>query len=572
MKKVFGYLKNYRLRMAFGLFIKIVGTLMDLTIPWILSYIIDEIVPLGEVKRIILTGILMIICSFVGLFGNVIANQMAAKIAKLVTTDLRHDLFSKIESLSSRQIDEATIPSLISRMSSDTYNVHQMVGMMQRIGVRAPILLIGGIIVTLTLDPILTLVLLAVLPLVVIATYIISKKGIPLFTKVQLAIDDFVRVIRENIAGIRVIKALSKEEYEKERYHKISKKLIDYELSSQRTMIKLNPLINLFLNVGMVGVIVVGAIRVNSGELLAGKVLAFTTYFTIILNAMLSITRIFMIFSRAAASASRISAILDLPIEIVKEEEKEIKENSPFIVFDDVSFSYEKKENNLENISFSLEKGESLGIIGATGSGKTTIINLLMRFYDIEKGEILLEGRNIKEYEPKELRKKFGVVFQNDTIFSTDILDNINFSRGISDEEILKATKSAQALDFINNTENGFDTELSERGTNLSGGQRQRLLISRALANNPEILILDDASSALDYKTESILRKNLETNYSETTTIIITQRISSIMNCDKILVIDEGKAIGCGNHQTLLETVKVYQEIYKLQMGGGVNE
>lgn len=572
MKKVFGYLKNYRLRMAFGLFIKIVGTLMDLTIPWILSYIIDEIVPLGEVKRIILTGILMIICSFVGLFGNVIANQMAAKIAKLVTTDLRHDLFSKIESLSSRQIDEATIPSLISRMSSDTYNVHQMVGMMQRIGVRAPILLIGGIIVTLTLDPILTLVLLAVLPLVVIATYIISKKGIPLFTKVQLAIDDFVRVIRENITGIRVIKALSKEEYEKERYHKISKKLIDYELSSQRTMIKLNPLINLFLNVGMVGVIVVGAIRVNSGELLAGKVLAFTTYFTIILNAMLSITRIFMIFSRAAASASRISAILDLPIEIVKEDEKEIKENSPFIVFNDVSFSYEKKENNLENISFSLEKGESLGIIGATGSGKTTIINLLMRFYDIEKGEILVEGRNIKEYDPKELRKKFGVVFQNDTIFSTDILDNINFSRGISDEEILKATSSAQALDFINNTENGFDTELSERGTNLSGGQRQRLLISRALANNPEILILDDASSALDYKTESILRKNLETNYSETTTIIITQRISSIMNCDKILVIDEGKAIGYGSHQTLLETVKVYQEIYKLQMGGGVNE
>ena len=572
MKKVFGYLKSYRLKMGVGLFIKIIGTLMDLTIPWILSYIIDEIVPLGDVNRIILTGILMIICSFIGLFGNVIANQMAAKIAKLVTTDLRHDLFNKIETLSSRQIDEVTVPSLISRMSSDTYNVHHMIGMMQRIGVRAPILLIGGIIVTLTLDPILTLVLLAVLPLVVIATYVISKKGIPLFSKVQLAIDDFVRVIRENIAGIRVIKALSKEDYEKERYHKISKKLIDYELSSQKTMIKLNPLINLFLNVGMVGVIVVGAIRVNSGELLAGKVLAFTTYFTIILNAMLSITRIFMIFSRAAASASRISYILNLPVEIVKEDGGDLKEKGSFIVFNDVSFSYEKKENNIENLSFELERGESLGIIGATGSGKTTIINLLMRFYDIDSGEILVEGKNIKEYEPKELRKKFGVVFQNDTIFSTDILDNINFSRGISDEEILKATTTAQALDFINNTENGFDTELSERGTNLSGGQRQRLLISRALANNPEILILDDASSALDYKTESLLRKNLEEKYSETTTIIITQRISSIMNCDKVLVIDEGKVIGYGTHDELLKTVKVYQEIYKLQMGGGVNE
>lgn len=298
MKKVIEYLKQYRFRMTIGLIIKIIGTVMDLAIPLILSYIIDKIVPTKDVNKIIIVGSLMIVCSIVGLVGSISANQMASKVAQLVTTDLRHDLFEKIETLSAKQVDEVTVPSLVSRMSSDTYNVHQMIGMSQRIGVRAPILLIGGIIVTLTLDPILTLVLLSVLPLVVFVIYYISKKGLPLFTKVQLAIDDFVRVIRENITGIRVIKALSKEEYERNRFDKINKKLVDYELSSQKTMIKLNPMINIFLNIGMVAVIVVGAYRVNGGKVLSGKVLAFITYFTIILNAMLSITRIFIVFQK----------------------------------------------------------------------------------------------------------------------------------------------------------------------------------------------------------------------------------------------------------------------------------
>ncbi len=572
MRKIFSYLKKYRLRMSFGLVIKIIGTVMDLAIPWLLSYIIDEIVPLGDVQRIILIGLLMILFSFVGLFGSVIANQMASKVAKLFTTDLRHDVFKKIESLSSRQTDEVTIPSLVSRMSSDTYNVHSMIGMMQRIGVRAPILLIGGIIVTLTLDPILTLVLLTVLPLVIIVTYIISKISIPLFTKVQQSIDDFVRVIRENIAGMRVIKALSKEEYEKNRFHKVSKELIDYELSSQKVMIQLNPIINLLLNIGMVGVIVVGAYRVNGGDILSGKVLAFTTYFTIILNAMLSITRIFVTFSKAAASGNRIAYILDLPQDLVPVDNLKEDHSDNYIVFDHVYFSYEKKEYNIEDLSFSLKRGESLGIIGATGSGKTTIINLLMRFYDIDRGNIYLDGKNIKEYDLQELRGKFGTVFQNDAIFSTDIYDNINFNRNLSDSDIDKATKAAQIYDFIDGLEKKYDTPISERGTNLSGGQRQRMLVARALANNPEILVLDDAASALDYKTEANLRKNLKENYSSSTTFIITQRVSSIMNCDKIIVIDDGKVKGYGSHKELLEKVKLYQEIYQLQMGGGLNE
>lgn len=573
MKRVLGYLKQYRLRMTIGLIIKIIGTVMDLAIPLILSYIIDEIVPLNDVSKIILVGTLMIVCSLIGLIGSVKANQMASKVAQLVTTDLRHDLFEKIESLSSKQVDEVTIPSLVSRMSSDSYNVHQMIGMAQRIGVRAPILLIGGIAVTLVLDPILTLVLLAVLPLVVFVIYYISKKGIPLFTKVQLEIDDFVRVIRENITGIRVIKALSKEEYERDRFEKINKELIDYELQSQKTMIKLNPLINIFLNIGMVAVIVVGAYRVNNGNILPGKVLSFTTYFTIILNAMLSITRIFIVFSKAFASAERISYIMDLKPDLEVNKEEAILDNDEYIVFDNVSFSYNKKEEeNISNLSFSLKKGDRLGIIGPTGSGKTTIVNLLMRFYDVDKGNIYIDGKNVKSYEGEALHSKFGTVFQNDTIFSTDIKDNINLSRGLTLEEITDSSKVSQSYDFIKETENGFDTKMSERGTNLSGGQRQRLLITRALAKKPDILILDDATSALDYKTESILRKEFNEKYLKTTTIIITQRVSSIKDCDKIIMIDDGKVLGIGTHKELLSTVNEYKEIYQLQMGGGLDE
>lgn len=573
MKKVIEYLKQYRFRMTIGLIIKIIGTVMDLAIPLILSYIIDKIVPTKDVNKIIIVGSLMIVCSIVGLVGSVSANQMASKVAQLVTTDLRHDLFEKIETLSARQVDEVTVPSLVSRMSSDTYNVHQMIGMSQRIGVRAPILLIGGIIVTLTLDPILTLVLLSVLPLVVFVIYYISKKGLPLFTKVQLAIDDFVRVVRENITGIRVIKALSKEEYERNRFDKINKKLVDYELSSQKIMIKLNPIINVFLNIGMVAVIVVGAYRVNGGKVLSGKVLAFTTYFTIILNAMLSITRIFIVFSKAAASAERISYIMNLKSDLPIENTNDNIISNDYIVFDNVSFSYNKnKEKNIYHLSFSLKKGGRLGIIGPTGAGKSTIINLLMRFYDVDEGKIYIDGKNIKEYDFETLHKKFGVVFQNDMIFSTDIQDNINLSRGLTEEEITEASKVSQSYDFIMGCENGFNTELSERGANLSGGQRQRLLITRALANRPEILILDDATSALDYKTESYLRKGLKEKYSDTTSIIVAQRVSSIRDCDKIIMIDEGNILGIGNHKELMEKVKEYREIYQLQTGGGLDE
>lgn len=567
MKRVFGYIQKYRLRLEFQMVIKIIGTLMDLVIPYILSYIIDEVVPTNDVQKIVLLGLLMIGCAVIGLVGNVKANQMASMIAKRVTTEYRHDVFSKIQELSPAQVDEVTIPSIISRMTTDTYNVHHMVGMMQRIGIRAPILFIGGIIVTLILDAKLTLVLIAILPIIVILTYIISKVGIPLYTNVQVALDELVRAVRENATGVRVIKALSKENYEKEKFRKINKDVIDLELKSGYTMSILNPIINFLLNAGLVMVIVIGAIRVNGGDLLPGKILAFTTYFTIILNATLSITRIFTMLSRSIASAKRIEYIMSFSKDLEVSEEPKL-ETTDYITFSNVSFSYHKQVDNLTDINFSIKKGETLGIIGATGSGKSTLIQLLMRFYDVDKGAIYINGRNIKSIPSDELKKMFGVVFQNDCIFSDTIFENINFGRGYDIESVKEAARISSIHDFIETLPEGYNTELNARGTNLSGGQKLRVLIARSIVGNPDILILDDASSALDYKTDAAIRSKIRETKTNTTQIIVAQRISSVLSSDHILMLEDGKIIASGKHEELLKTSPEYLEIYKLQMGG----
>lgn len=570
-KKTINYIKKYRVRILGGSGIKLVGTIMDLVLPYILAYIIDEIVPTKELKMVVLYGFLMIGCAILGFLATVIANQLASKVAEFVTIDLRKDLFEKIQSLSASQLDEVTIPSLVSRMTSDTYNIHHVTGLMQRLGTRAPILFIGGLIMTVILDPVMTLVLISILPLIIITIYVTSKVGIPLFSNVQESVDDVVKSIRESATGIRVIKALSKEEYEKNKFEKVNKKLINYELKSGIEMAKINPITTALLNFGLVGVIVVGAYRVNYGYILPGKVLAFTTYFTIILNAMLSITRVFLILTKAIASGKRIDYVFRLKQDLLLEESE--KMSSPYhIEFRNVSFSYNKKINNVNKINFKIKHGESLGIIGATGSGKTTLIKLLMRFYDVTEGEILIDGRNIKSIPLDELKSMFGVVFQNDTIFSKSIKENICFGRNFTDEEIDTAIRISQAKEFIDKIPEGLDKELSAKGTNVSGGQRQRILIARAVISNPEILILDDASSALDYKTDAALRKEIRENLNHTTSIIVTQRVSSVSYCEQILVLSDGEEVGIGNHETLLKSVPLYKEIYDIQMGGEMNE
>lgn len=568
MRRLLTYLYPYRGRMAVQMTIKFVGTVMDLLLPWILATIIDDIVPLRDVRKILLWGGAMILCSILAVVTNIMANRMASAVGREVTRRLRQDLFSKICSLSCGQVDRLTIPSLEARLTTDTYNTHQMVTSMQRLGVRSPILLLGGVLITLTLEPVLTLVLLAVLPFIALVIVGISKKGIPLYTRTQQGVDRLVQVVRENISGIRVIKALSKTEHECQRFDQINKELVRRETRAAVTMAASNPAMNLLLNTGLTLILVAGAFRVNSGLTKPGAIIAFLSYFTIILNAMLGVNRIFVLCSKGSASARRIDEVLSL------EEDLKLKPSEPVdtgdhIRFDHVSFAYGQGQESLTDISFSLRPGETLGIMGATGSGKTTILSLLMRFYDPTQGEIRISGRRVDSIPPDELRVKFGVVFQNDMVFGDSIQENIQLGRALGMERLRQAAADAQALDFIDAREGGFDSHLTARGTNISGGQRQRLLIARALAAKPEILILDDASSALDYQTDARLRQAIAGGYQGVTTIIVAQRVSSLRHADHILMLEEGRCIGCGTHDQLMKECPAYREIAISQMGGG---
>lgn len=569
MKTVLRYLKPQYARLALQLTIKFIGTITELFIPWMLSHILDDIVPLRDMVQVYLWGALMLLAAAVALFGNVCANRMSTRISRRFTEKLRHDAFARVSYLSSRQVDGFTLSSLISRLTSDTYNVHQMVDRMQRLGVRAPILLLGGICVTFTLEPVLTLVLVCTLPLLGVVVFGVSRRGVPLYVRVQEAVDGMVRKVQENMTGVRVIKALSKTEYEKERFDEVNREAVRRDQHAGAVMATTNPVMSLLLNLGLTAVVVVGAFRVNAGVSKAGKIIAFLSYFTIILNAMMMISRLFMIYSKGAASAKRIEEVLETPVEPVPGDPAP-RTSEYHVEFQNVSFSYNKAEgktrDDLSGVSFALRRGQTLGIIGPTGSGKSTIVSLLMRFYDADAGEIRIGGRRIEGIPEEELHTMFGVVFQNDFILADSIRENIDFGRGLSDETLLLAAKLAQA-EFIEEKEGGLSHMLTAKGANLSGGQKQRLLIARALAGKPEILVLDDASSALDYKTDQALRSALHHNFSDTTTIIIAQRISSILNADHILVLDGGRVIGAGTHEELLASCADYREIYEVQMG-----
>ena len=567
MRKILAYLRPYVSKMALGITIKFIGTIMDLFLPWILSYLIDVIVPKENMREILFYGALMLFCSVAAWAGNVLANRMASRVARDTTQSLRHDLFARISYLSCRQTDAFTIASLESRLTSDTYNIHQMIGMMQRLGIRAPILLLGGIAITLFLEPVLTLVLLAVLPFVAFVVFHISRKGIPLYTQLQKSVDRMVRVVRENASGIRVIKALSKTDYEKNRFSRVNGEVVERETKASVTMAASNPLMNLFLNAGLTLVVVAGAFRVYGGQTQTGTILAFLTYFTIILNAMLSINRMFVLYSKGAASAKRISEVLDAP-EDLQVGQRDHKDSEYHIAFEHVSFAYHTGRSSVvSDISFALKRGETLGIIGATGCGKSTLIHLLIRFYDPDSGVIRINGDDIRGIPPEELHSKFGISFQNDVLFSDTIEENIRFGRELQRQAVEEAAECAQARWFINELDEGMDYQLAIRGSNLSGGQKQRVLISRALAAHPEILVLDDSSSALDYQTDARLRQALSQQFQNTTTIVVAQRISSVRHADHILMLENGKEIGYGTHEALMASCAPYRDIAVSQMG-----
>lgn len=568
MTWILTYLKPLRKRLIKGTTIKVIGTLAELMIPFLLSYILEHVIKTNNVTRIVLFGVLMALCAFTACLGNIIANRMAAKTTMLFSTQMRKELFSATLHLSARDTDRFTIPSLESRITSDTYNVQNFIGMMQRMGIRAPILLLGGTLITMLMDPRLALVMIATLPLIFIVVYSISRQGVPLYAKVQQSVDSMVRVVREDAQGIRVIKALSKVHYENARYDKANMALRRNETRAGTIMGVVNPVMTLLMNLGIVAVIAVSAYLVSNDKSSATTVIAFMQYFTLISMAMMSLSRMFVMYTKCAASAGRIAQVTSCKSELTRQEDDSRGDPSLHVSFEDVSFSYLGKRDDLKHISFSLKKGETLGIIGATGSGKSTLLRLLMRFYDADSGRIRIHGRDVRSYTADELCAMFGVVFQNDFVYADSIEENIRFGRDISTEDIVAASKIAQAHDFITAFPEGYAHAVSAGGTNLSGGQRQRVLISRALAGRPEILILDDSSSALDYKTDANLRHALSSALPDSTVITVAQRVSSVKSCDLILVIEDGAIIGSGRHEELMQGCREYREISDSQMGG----
>ena len=568
MEKLGNYLRPHWWFIVLTMLIKLLGAAAELTIPYLMEIILDYKVPAGSRRDIFLFGGLMLLCAAACLGFNVIANRMSAVSSGKITRAIRHDLFEKLMGFSPRQMDNITTSSAVSRLTSDTYNINQLLARTQRLGIRAPILLLGGIAMMVSMDGLLSLVLIALLPVIGIVVYYVTRISVPLYTRQQSVLDRMVGTVQENITGIRVIKALSKTDYEKERFQKVNQDLTDVDRKAGSVSAITNPASTLVLNLGLTLVVVVGAYRVNGGAVRSGVIVAFLQYFTMILNAMLGITRIFVMFSKGQASAKRVASVLEAPDDLAVLPETGPETGAPHIAFRDVTFSYNGREPDLMHVSFSLEHGQTLGIIGATGSGKTTLLQLLLRLYDPDSGTILIDGRDIRTIAPEVLRKKFGVVFQNDFVAEGTAGDNIRFFRSVDNDAMAAAAECAQA-DFLRERPEGMEQPVQVRGNNLSGGQKQRLLIARALAANPEILILDDASSALDYATDARLRQALHRNYHDTTTVLVAQRISSLRHADWILVLDDGRVIGSGTHEALMEHCPEYRSIAMTQMGDG---
>lgn len=573
MKTVLGYLKPYYSRIGVAIGFKTVGTLTELLIPLILSHILANVIG-SSTGNIIFWGSAMIVCSAVGCVFNIIGNRMAANTSRKFAEAMRKDLFIKTLRLSSSATDKFTIPSLESRITTDTYHVHGFINMIQRMGIRAPILLFGGIGITLFMDARLSLIMIALIPLIFATIYFVRKKGVPLYTKVQKSVDRMIGVVREDSQGIRVIKALSKTEYEHRRFDKANKGLVKDETTASVIMSSVHPLMTVFMNAGSVGVIALGAYYTSTGLSRPETIIAFMQYFTQITMAMMAVTRMFVMYTKCSASANRISEVLTYgeDLEVKSQTEYPDIKTDAHIVFKNVSFSYNGKKDNLTNISFELKKGDSLGIIGATGSGKSTLVKLLLRFYDVQKGNIYIDGRDIRTIPKDKLYNMFGTAQQHDFLYAETIEENIKFARDIPMKDVEAAAGIAQAKDFIENLADGYGHMLSPHGTNISGGQKQRILIARAIAGKPDILVLDDSSSALDYKTDAALRRALDENIKDTTVITVAQRVSSVKNSSLILVLDEGKIIGAGSHEHLMENCREYSEISQSQMGGAFVE
>ena len=578
MKFILSYLGQLKGRLAYAMPLKFSAAIFELLLPRILTHIIDEVVPLGQIKLVIYWGLAMIAVAALTAFLNITANRAAVRNAKEVAFQVRQDLFEKTARLSGTRFDLFTLPSLTSRMTSDSYNIQQFAQTLQAMCIRAPFLMLGGILMMYSMDVVLASILVAIIIPLGLFIFFVSRKGIPLFNIVQEKLDTVVRIMRENITGIRVVKALSKKDYEERRFDKANEEMYRSNTRASTIMALPGPVMNLCLNAGLALVVYVGALRVNIGAMKPGVILGSLTYFNTILMSVMALNRIFIMMSKASASANRIADVLTSPEDqqILGPEECLQPAGDELIRMEQVNFRYQEGSGHsrdgeqtlaLKDISFAIREGESLGIIGPTGAGKSTILQLLMRFYDVKDGGVFIDGKDVRGYEPDELRRYFGVVFQNDIVFNETLFHNIDFGRGLITEQVDAAVKDAMAADYVYGLKGGLDFVADIKGANLSGGQKQRLLIARSLAGKPRILILDDSSSALDYQTDARLRKTLSEKYQDSTLIMIAQRVSSIKHLTHILVLKDGECIGYGSHEELMEGCQYYRDICEAQMG-----
>ncbi|QNU65656.1 ABC transporter ATP-binding protein [Ruminiclostridium herbifermentans] len=598
MFKLVKYLKPYLKQVTLGPAFKLFEAILELLIPLMMAKLIDNGVRANNSSYIYMMGGLMVITAITGACSAYICQYYASIASQGFGTTMRNLLFKRVQSFSLNEIDKIGVPSLINRITSDVNQLQFAVAMLIRLVVRVPFLCIGGLIMAMLINLKLSLILLVIMPIFLVFIYIIMSRTVPLYKAVQKKLDTLSVIIRENLSGVRVIRAFARLDKERERFVKSNKEYAEASISVGRISALLNPVTTVVVNLGIAAILWFGGIEVYKGSMTQGEVIAYINYVNMILSALIVLANLVVTFTKAAASANRVNEILELEPSIVDkadfsesiinsdydlETEKSIKNSStkvkasnqlkseedekPIIQFKNVSFSYsESSEYALKNISLEINKGQRVGIIGSTGAGKSTLVNLIIRFYDTTEGSVYVEGRNVKDYTQKELRDKIGLVPQKSVLFSGTIEDNLRWgNKEASQEEIEEAARIAQAYDFIVKKEEGFKSMISQGGANLSGGQKQRLAIARAIVKKPEILILDDSMSALDYATDAAFRKMLSEKLSDKTIIMVTQRVSTIKNADLIIVLDDGEIVGMGNNDYLLENCLVYQEIYNSQ-------
>lgn len=572
MFRLVKYLKSYKLQCVLGPLLKLTEAIFELIVPLIMAKIIDIGIKNGDINYVYKMGGILIALGISGLVIALTAQYFASQASQGFGTVVRNEMFSHIQKLSNSEIDKLGASSLITRITNDINQLQVCVAMTIRLFLRAPFLVVGAAIMAISVDFRLSIIFIITIPIIAIFLYLIMSRSIPFFKKIQKRLDRISLITRENLSGVRVIRAFSRQKAEIEKFSDVNEDWKNISISAGRISALLNPLTSVVINIAIISILWFGGKNVYEGSISQGEIIALVNYMTQILLALIVVSNLVIIYIKSAASATRVNEVFDSKPSLTETTKDEISENinAPIIEFKDVFFSYcDSDEYSLSNITFEIKKGETIGVIGGTGSGKSTIVNLMPRFYEVSKGEILINGRNVKDYSFKQLRGKFGIVPQKAVLFSGTIRENMKWSKeDATDNQILKALEIAQARDFVEILDEGLDKEIVQKGKNLSGGQRQRLTIARALVSQPEILILDDSASALDYATDANLRKAISSSTNDMTVIIVSQRATSIKNADKIIVMDEGKIVGIGKHTELIEFCEIYREICLSQLSG----